>query len=380
MGRVEINPKALKWARIDAGYDYSNLPNNIKTKFKDWESGKTMPTWNQLCEISNHFKRPSAFFFRRTFPENFDLDLIEYRKLDNKEYQFKTPNLILGLRSAVQKRDNFLNLIDELHYPKISFSNFKFNSKDAVDLSNHIRNILNVDLEEQKSWLYKNGRKDTNHYNFINHWKDKIANNLGILIFEIPRISLDEMRALCIYYDMYPIIILNSADSPNARIFSLIHELTHLILGESAICDAEENNAKEWLCNSVAAEFLIPKKDLLNNSIVRLNNGKWTDKELSDLSNEYGVSKQALLLRLVHLNMASNKSYEEMCKQWDYYSVNKRYGGGSPVLNQLKYNGKLYSSILFSAYENGILSDVEFSQDIGLRLKHIDELYDRLFG
>ena len=32
MGRVAINPKALKWARIDAGYNYSNLPNKIQTK------------------------------------------------------------------------------------------------------------------------------------------------------------------------------------------------------------------------------------------------------------------------------------------------------------------------------------------------------------
>ena len=45
------------------------------------------------------------------------------------------------------------------------------------------------------------------------------------------------MRALCIYFDEYPIIVLNSADSPNARIFSLFHELTHLILGQCAICE-----------------------------------------------------------------------------------------------------------------------------------------------
>ena len=56
MGRVKINPEALKWARIEAGYDYSNLPKKIKPKFNEWESGQTMPTWNQLCDISNYFK------------------------------------------------------------------------------------------------------------------------------------------------------------------------------------------------------------------------------------------------------------------------------------------------------------------------------------
>jgi len=49
MGCVKINPEALKWARIDSGYTYSNLPNKIKSKFPEWESGNVMPTWNQLC-------------------------------------------------------------------------------------------------------------------------------------------------------------------------------------------------------------------------------------------------------------------------------------------------------------------------------------------
>lgn len=381
MGRVKINPKALEWARIDAGYDYSNLPNKIKPKYKDWESGKLMPTWNQLKDISRYFKRPTAFFFREKLPEHTNIEFVEYRKLNRFKTLQKSPALTLGIREALSKRKIFLELSEDMHYPETSFSRFTKNSRNVLKLATHIRNTLDVDLEKQKSWLYNNGRKDTAHYNFLNNWKDHISSRFGVLIFEMPRVSVDEMRALCIYFDEYPIILLNSADSPNARIFSLFHELTHLILGESAICDVDQNNSKEYLCNSVAGEFLVPKEDLLKNPILLNKNSKnWTNQELWKLSHEYGVSRQSLLLRLIHTNKASQKSYDLMKEQWMQERKNKGSTGGSPVLNQIKYNGKLYSSLLLSAYENGVISNVEFSQNIGLRLKHVDELSERLFG
>ena len=244
-----------------------------------------------------------------------------------------------------------------------------------------MRNILGVDLKEQKTWLYNNSHKDFMHYNFLNNWKDYISTKFSILIFEIPHVSLNEMRALCINYDEFPVILLNSADSPNGRIFSIFHELTHLILGESAICDVAHNNSKEWLCNSAAAEFLAPKRDLLKNPIVmRKQTKNWTDEELSALSHEYGISRESMLLRLININKASQNSYEPMKKKWIQNSKKQNLTGGSPVLNQIKYNGKLYTQLLLTAYENGVISSVEFSQYIGLRLKHVDELSEIIFG
>ena len=255
-----------------------------------------------------------------------DLEFIEYRKITPYGSSQKSPTLTLAIREAISRRKIFLELMEDMHHSSVSFSQFRLNSKDIHKLANHLRTMLEIDLKEQKTWLYHNGQKDTAHYNFINQWKDQISSKLGVLIFEIPRLPLSEMRAMCIYFDKHPIILLNSADSPNGRIFSLFHELTHLVLGESAICDVDKNNSKEWLCNSVAAQFLVPADDLLQNPIVLKNNSK----------------------------------------------------EGSPVSNQMKHNGKLYSSLILSAYQNGTISNVEFSQYIGLQLKHANELSKRL--
>lgn len=80
---------------------------------------------------------------------------------------------------------------------------------------------------------------------------------MGILIFETRGVSLEEMRGLCIFHEEIPIILLNGKDTPNGRILSLFHELTHLLLGKSAICENNELSEEEIFCNAVAGEFLV---------------------------------------------------------------------------------------------------------------------------
>ncbi|MDG3546619.1 ImmA/IrrE family metallo-endopeptidase [Methanobacterium formicicum] len=380
--RVRINPEMLKWARIDAGYDSTNLPKNLRKKYQDWESGKIDPTWNQLRELSNKYKRPSAFFFRSEPPKHEKVDLIEYRKIDPLTNNKKSPKLTLGIRSVKHKRNIYMELIRDMRFPTKSFEENRFNSTNPMAFAEKIRSLLNISLDEQKNWIYNSsGKKDYDHYTFLNQWKEKIS-ELGVLIFEISRVSKKEMKALCIYYDNYPIILLNGADPVNARIFSLFHELTHLMLGESAICDLDETNSKEKFCNAVAGEVLVPSEDLKNNPIVLNHSGEWDDKDLLDISDEYGVSNEVSLLRLVFINKATQDFYNYKKREWDEkfcnHSTNSS-NGGSPVLNQVKYNGKMYSRLVFSALENNVIGPVEFADYMGLRLKHLGNLEEYLF-
>lgn len=381
MGRVKINPEMLKWARLDSGYTLQTLPKKFQNNYNDWETGKKMPTWNQLCDISNQFKRPTAFFFRKTPPKTTETELVEYRR-KNLTNRTRTPQLNIALRQFINKRENYCELLDDMNYPKINFSKYTKTGGNVEETANHIRNILNISIDTQKEWIYGNKHhRDNQHYNFLNKWKEEI-NKLGVLIFEVSRVSLDEMRALCIYYDEYPIILLNGSDSVNGRIFSLFHELTHLIQKDKAICDTHYDNSKEYFCNEVSAEVLVPKKELLNEEIVYNNNNKtWEDEELTVLSHTYGVSKETILLRLLNLNKTTSSFYETKKEEWKKQNstrIKNRKGGGSPVKNQIKYNGKMYMELFYTAYKNNIISNLELSEAINLKFKHFDELNEIL--
>lgn len=70
-----------------------------------------------------------------------------------------------------------------------------------------------------------------------------------------------------------PLIFINAKDSQTAQLFSLCHEMAHIWLGVPELLNtynhdlnSENNNIEneklEKLCNQVAAEILLPQKQI----------------------------------------------------------------------------------------------------------------------
>lgn len=316
--RAKINPKMMQWARLRAGFTNGyedDLPLDIKTRCHKWEKGDVYPTWKQLRKVSQKFNVPTAFFFMDQPPILNELPtLINYRKLDFESIPGEnSPALIECIHKSERRRLIFRELLEELNEDVIKFEipNLAPNKKM---FSNYIRDVLDVSLETQKSWY-----NEKKHYSYLNNWKNIITKKLGVLIFETEGVFINEMRGLCIFHDEMPIILLNGKDSPNGRIFTLFHELTHLLLGESAICGDDLDRDIEIFCNSVAGEFLVPRCDLFEN----------IDES-----------------------------------------------GGNYLYNQIKYNGKPFYALILEAYDKGIITSLEFSKYSNLGQNQIPKLQE----
>lgn len=380
--RAKINPAMMKWARIYAGFKNGyeeELPNDIKLNFKVWENGDKQPTWIQLRNVSKKYGVPTAFFFMND-PPNFlkSPKLINYRKLNtNLIFKSNSPNLIYNIRNSETRREIYLELLEDMDEKIRLFHLCNSNNKD--DFVKYIRDFSDVSIDTQKRWFNSGSYKDYEHYKFLNNWKDILTEKFGILIFETENVEIEEMRGLCIFHDSIPIILLNGKDSVNGRIFSLFHELTHLLLGESAICDDNDNDQIEVFCNSVAGEFLVPRKDL-KKEIEKFS--KIDDNLLKNLSNKYGVSKYVILRRLFDNKYISKNYYNDIVKKLDEsrQEQSKKEGGGSYIRNQIKYNGKAFYSLVFNAYESGVISTSDFITFTNLSKKLIPQLRKELIG
>jgi len=99
---------------------------------------------------------------------------------------------------------------------------------------------------------------------------------LGILIFfngivgnnTHRKLDPSEFRGFVLVDDYAPLLFVNAADAKAAQMFTLAHELAHVFFGSSAVFDLREMRSSdeptERACNSVAAQFLVPRDELLD--------------------------------------------------------------------------------------------------------------------
>ena len=105
----------------------------------------------------------------------------------------------------------------------------------------------------------------------LKFWKQTVEAK-GILACQTsanPHLSVDleTVRGFCIAQNPFPVIVVNSKDSPNGRIFTVIHELVHIALGKSVIQNTgfrshPNLNPTEVFCTQVAAQVLVPEKEI----------------------------------------------------------------------------------------------------------------------
>lgn len=380
--RVKANPQMIRWARENAGYELDELPQSLE-KSPLWESGELKPTWTDLRNLANKYKRPPIFYLMSEPPEDEDDHIIEFRSSEKVEEY--SPALRLELRKAKYRRNAFINLSNEMGFNLPDFSEKKINSKNSSVFAKKLREILDVDIETQKKWIFNQKNiKKYNHSIFLYNWKE-IVYKLGILVFETEDVLEDEMSGLSLYNDTCPVILLNGKNKPNRRIFTLIHELAHIFMGESTICDVDKYNKKESFCNKVAAAVLVPTP--IKDEQIFYKKGT---VKLGPLSHEYGVSKQTIVLRLYSLNKISKEFKEEQIKIIESYNAeqkrkekerNKKSKGGgmSAIDKKKKYEGKPYSRFILNAYEHKIISSTKFMRYLNLSIDSADSLYELVY-
>jgi Zn-dependent peptidase ImmA (M78 family) len=99
------------------------------------------------------------------------------------------------------------------------------------------------------------------------------------------------------------------------------------MLGQSGASDLDvdatrppETQRVEVFCNAVAAAALMPKERLLGQDVVQrygVNSTSWRDDDLHELANQFGVSRIAILRRLLTFGHTTKEFYETKSAQWN---------------------------------------------------------------
>lgn len=372
--KAKINNKILKWARTECNMNEEYVCEKLKipvSTLESWEKGEEQPTIAELRELAKIYRQLLAVFYMSKEPISTKQKFTDYRTIsNNSEYSEMSPELTFEIREAIYNRNNMIELKEELKEKIDKFDIHIKQSDRPKEICEYIIQQLNINfniVHEMKNMNEK-----------FNYYRNIMEDN-GILVYQAKEIDIKEMRGMALYFDKLPIIILNRKDSYTARIFSLFHELIHLTLRTSSICDMIEdvnNNDTELFCNSIAGEILVPEKVIIENL-------PYDENKIKRLATRHGISKDVFIRRLFDLKIISFEEYinklNKYKKEFEEIQKKKKSSGFvSPVNDTVSVVGKNYTRTVLKAYNENKITFNEISEYLNIKLKHYDNLIARV--
>ena len=382
-----ITPEVLKWARekrIKLEIDYAAKRLKIEPEtLETWENGTERPTFAQLKKIAKLYKTHLSIFYLSEPPTDFQ-PLTDYRVLPKQEPKIEEQQIYrlnANIIEVFERRETLIELYELLEEPPPEVTLSVNKHEDPGQAAQKITEFL----EFNKTQL----QRANDPYAALKFWKQTVEAK-GILVCQTSvnthlSVELETVRGFCIAQNPFPVIVVNPKDSPYGRIFTLIHELVHIALGESGIQNTnfEEANSPnldpiEVFCNQVAAEVLVPENELLE--IINLGT---LQEDLPGTSKFFHVSPEVIMRRLLTLGIISRRNYQtyrnrQLAKHRD---APGRSGGAAPYHNRLlNTSGEHFARTAFTAYYEQKITRAELASVLtNCDTKHLAKIESAIF-
>ena len=139
-------------------------------------------------------------------------------------------------------------------------------------------------------------------------------------------IDLEAFRGFALADSIAPLVVINDADSRAAWSFTLLHELTHLLLGQTGVSGDRAEAAVERFCNDVAAEFLLPQEELRRVSLDIAAGTDATAAQIRDLARRRNLSSSMVAYRLYQARVLSRESWTLLSKGFRDHWLQEKAG------------------------------------------------------
>ncbi|MDE2969130.1 MAG: ImmA/IrrE family metallo-endopeptidase, partial [Chloroflexota bacterium] len=179
----------------------------------------------------------------------------------------------------------------------------------------------------------------------------------------------------------HPLIYLNNGQAKTRQIFTLFHELGHLLFGAGHLgrTDPEryvellygEDRAVEIACNAFAGELLVPDDDFRRHA----KPGVPDEETVAALAARYSVSREVILLDYRQRQWIDERVYDQRIAELRHgYPKASGSGGGDYYANQGAYLGAKYVTLAFSGYYRGDYDQDQLSEYLGLKAARVPGL------
>lgn len=382
--KIKVEPLILKFGRYCSGYNIAEAAMKIKIaedKLLAFETKECEISLSRLEKLAAVYKIPLAFFLLKEVPKDVVLPKDFRIVYATRDIGF-SPSVMLAIRRARYVQ----SIIQELDKgrPEYKFRKVTITS-NVESIATYFRSVIGISVGDQSKW--------PNPSSALKNWKVGIE-KLGIFIMQ-QSLKEEDVSAFCLADQSPYILVLNSGEHENRRMFSLFHEIGHILLRHSGVCtpDNLSRNSKEYahiekFCNQFAASLLVPHDEFLTNSIViKLNNTpfeQWDPKDIKELSSRFRVSQEVIYRRLVTIGILDEGKYQRKRKELieSFEEYKKKSKDKKVIIPQYKKviskNGHAYSSFILDNLHSNRITLTEAANYLDTNSRHITSVESHL--
>ena len=371
-----VNPKIITWARKQSRVSIEELAVRMKRNPEEiakWESGDDFPSLTCLEDLAyKHLKVPLAVFF---FPEPPKIEKPEnkLRRLPEYELSRFSVDTFLKLRLGMGYQNSLKELMADTESNKKIFEDLNVADWTPKELAKKARTYMEITMSKQ--FAFHSPEQAFKFFRFV------LESN-GVFTFKDSFIDRF-VSGFCLMDKEYPIIMINNTTAFSRQLFTLMHELGHILYGVNGVTDVDESYIDkmsdydrdlEIRCNRFAAEVLVPeeqfKKDIHNIRVI-------DEDVIAEIAEKYSVSREVILRRMLDYNRVTNEYYNIKSQEWnsDYLRNKKNVkGGGDYYLTRLSYIGEGFAALAFHNYYSQRISKVDLASHLNIKAKNIDKI------
>jgi len=367
---INVNHEVLVWARESLALNRAQTSESTGISPKrlvQLETGEKQPTLEELKAFSKTYKRTIATLLLNKLPKEKPPPQ-DRRTVDSKELGHFHEKTIMAVRKSRALAQSFVELREEMGIPFPKFN-----------LSASIQDYPQEIAVKIRQLLHLNEIREIDNIRIALEAYIERIESLGVAVFQLS-LTQDNVRGFAIVDDIIPIIgIKRGGEPPHSKIFTLFHELGHILLNEGAITDISLNPAWElekW-CNAFAAEVLVPTSELLQMRILQeyqsQNQKIWAKKDLVDLANHFHVGPLAILRSLLENGLTTKAFYKEKHEKWNKPQSGraKNPEGRNLAKETVQEKGRTYIGLAFKAYDQNRINLKDLSDFLGVKLSYI---------
>ncbi len=344
------------------------------------ENGEIEPTRPLLVKMAKYYRRPLLTFYLFAPPQEANRGA-DFRILPGGCSAAEAANLDALLRN-VRARQSMVRAIleDEEEAEALPF----IGAGSMTDGKESLLELLQALLRVDRSQYRAQNNPDT-AFKLLRFSAEAagifvlLKSNLGSYHTNI---EVELFRGFAIADDVAPFVVINNLDSKPAWSFTLLHELVHLLLGQTGISGARAESETERFCNEVAGEFLLSVSELEALDLHGETDVNIAEKKISKFAGAHHVSHTLVAYTAFRAGVIEPDIFRSLFSRFSGYwdqarqkQSEKRVKINPYVVNRHRI-GKALIDLAQRMMGLGALTTCKAAKILGVKPKQVQALLD----